>query len=532
MDLIVKHLDAYGPALSSEVARHLVEVCSLSPATARKRISRAIASGEVKRLSGLVFPHKARFLYLQQQFGSPWYWSNLSHALINSNSAHGYAIAALRQRGGIVPTKQFPIICGAPLRQQRQLSPESIFNRLSDANLLKKVTLPGIGECIAFTQDDEYYNAGVETMRAELLAEDILLTAVKSWLRKLGIASFGQVMLRGGEKLPQVGTFAWDLSAPCYLGHMVRKGPDGKVKPGFVACDVSLGGELSEAGAAPFIRKCLTLRSLPKVGPCMQILVANRFQHDAFLLLKRNGIIPATPKSLFGEEVSDALNQLISVLENAARSVIDPDLFEDLFTKLSKIEGAANQLRGTLFEFIAAEIARQEISRNVSINRIFKANGKEAEVDVCAVDEYKKVTLIECKGYSPRATIPDGLFKRWLEHNIPTCYAAIKQHPDWRNLLITFEFWATAPLSDESMALFKKAQESIRPSRYTIELRLGPDLLKLIKQSRNPGLRSAFEKHFIKVEREPETIPTRLELDEIAFDDSPFSPALPLSHMS
>lgn len=515
MNPVVAYLEDHGPSLSSKVAQHLVDTYNLSSPAARQRVSRA--GSEVRRLVGITFPHKANFLYLQQQFGSPWYWENLSEALIETNSAYGYAIAALRQRGGIVPTKQFPTICGAPIRQQRHLSPDLILERLSNANLLTKVMISGVGECIAFVQEEGHYETEADRMRATLLTEDILLTAVKNWLRRLGIASFGQVALRGGDTIPRVGTFAWDLSAPCYLGHMVRKGADGKIKPGFVACDVYLGDHMTSAGVTPFIRKCLTLRSLPKVGPCMQILVANRFEHDAFLLLKHHGIVPATPKTLFGEEVAEALTQLTSVLTNAARSVIIPEQFNELFSKLSKIEGAANQLRGTLFEYLAAEIARYEFRAEVSMNRIFKIPNKEAEADIVAVTPHQRVTLIECKGYSPRATIPDKLFKRWLEHNVPTCHAAIKQHPDWKNLPVSFEFWTTAPLTDEAMALFAKAQQSIRPSRYTINLRAGSDLLSVIRETRNPSLITAFENHFVKVEREPKPVPDIMDLASLPF---------------
>ncbi len=514
MNPVVEYLELNGPSLSSEIAQHLVDNLGVLPAAARKRVSRGGA--DVKRLAGIIFPHKARLLYLQQQFGSPEYWSNLADALISTNSAYGYAIAALRQRGGLIPTAQFAIISGAPLRQQRQLSPDTIYTRLADAKLLTKVAVLGVGECVAFVQREEHYSYGADLMRARLITEDILLTAVKDWLRKLGIASYGQVAVRGDEVPPKVGTFAWDLSAPCYLGHMVRKGVGGEVKPGFVACDVYLGEDMSEAGVAPFIRKCVMLRSMPKVGPCMQILVANRFDHGAFSLLKRHGIIPATPKSLFGAEVAEALTQLTSVLDKAARSVIDPEQFEELFSKLSKIEGAANQLRGTLFEYLAAEIARKTLAPQVSLNRIFKVAGKEAEADVVAVKPHQAITLIECKGYSPRATIPDSLFKRWLEHNVPTCFAALKQHPDWSGLPVTFEFWATAPLSDDAMALFIKAKATIKPTRYTIELKLGPDLQKVIKGTKDPSLITAFAKHFVKIEKEPEDFPEDLDLSEYA----------------
>jgi hypothetical protein len=86
---------------------------------------------------------------------------------------------------------------------------------------------------------------------------------------------------------------------------MTRRGQDGKAKPGFIACDVHLGEPLTVQGAQPFIRKCRTLRSLQNIGPCMQILVANRFEKEAFQLLKEHGIVPATPGNLFGAEVTE-----------------------------------------------------------------------------------------------------------------------------------------------------------------------------------------------------------------------------------
>jgi hypothetical protein len=515
MDSVTDYLKMFGPALSSDIVRHLVEQSGMSEAAARKRVSRA--GGDVKRLAGIVFPHKARFFYLQQQFGSPDYWTNLANALISTNSAYGFAIAALTQRNGIIPADQFPIVCGSPLRQQRHLSLETILDRLTEAKLVTKITVAGIGECVALVQRLDHYLGGADLLRAQLITESILLTAVKDWLRKLGIASYDKVAIRGDEVPPRVGTFAWDLSAPCYLGHMVRKGADGEVKPGFVACDVHLGDAMTATGVKPFIRKCLMLRGMHMVGPCMQILVANRFEKPAFSLLKRYGIIPATPKSLFGEEVAEALAQLTSVLDRAAHSVIDPEQFDELFTKLSKIEGAANQLRGTLFEYLAADLARKTLGSEVKLNHIFKVPGKQAEADVVAVRNHQAITVVECKGYSPRGTIPDSLFKRWLEHNVPTSFAALKQHPDWKNLPVTFEFWATAPLTDASMHLFAKAKALIKPTRYTIELRLGPELQAIIKATKDPSLITAFENHFVRIERHPGIFPEEIELED--FDE-------------
>ena len=366
------------------------------------------------------------------------------------------------------------------------------------------MNVSGLGECIGLVQAEGHYESKGPEIRARLLTKGILLLAVKDWLKKLGIVSYDKVAIRRGDTEPKVACFLWDLSAPSFLGHMLQVGKDGTLKNGFVACDVHLGETMTAQGVAPFVRKCVTLRSLRNVGTCMQILVASRYDAGAFQLLKQNGIIPATPANMFGDEVAEGLQQLASALEAAAHSIIDPAQFDELFRRLGKIEGAGNQLRGTLFEYLAAEMARKTVAPDVRMNRRFRTvDQKEAEADVVAVRDHHANTLIECKGYSPRSVIPDHYVARWLQHNVPTCFRAIKAHPDWQNLKVAFEFWATAPLSAESIALIDTARAAINPDRYAINVRLGPDLHALCNEIRDPGLLTAYEKHFMKVAGEP-----------------------------
>lgn len=519
-DLVESVLKAMGPSLSSEVAAELARRARIAPAAARQRLSRA--GGNVRRLSGVPFPRNARFIYLEQQFGSPQYWNGLAVALMASNSALGYAIAALRQCGGMIPARQFPIVCGAPVRQLKHLAPETILQRLSEAGLVKTIVVPALGECIALVQEEQFYQTGAAEMRARLITENILLAAVRDWLRKLGIASYNLVATREADPLPKVGTFVWDLSAPSYLGHMVRYSKDGETKPGFVVCDVNLTERMTLAGVAPFIRKCTMLRALRNVGPCMQILVAERFDNEAFGALRGAGIIAATPASLFGTEIADALHDLTSVLVNAAYSLFDAEKLEELFSTLGKIEGASYQLRGTLFEYMVADAAKRTGLGDVWMNRNFKVAGKgKAEVDVLAIRANHSVTAIECKGYSPRATIPDDLFKRWLQHNVPIAYAAIRDHPDWKNLPVTFEFWTTAPISADAFALFEKAQAELKETRYSIVLRGPIDVFRACLDSGEQTLITAFEKHFMLQDgpipptaRPPRTQPAEPDVDD------------------
>ena len=496
-DLIENFLQNHGPCLSGEVADYLVQALRISPVAARKRVSRL--TGNVRRLGYVTFPRRARFMYLEQQFGAPVYWEKLVGALMQTNTAYGNAIAALRQRGGAIPERLFPIVCGAPVKQQKHLSPETIFTRLNEAGLLKRVTLPSLGDCIAIVQADGYYDQLAPMVRARLITESFLLTAVSDWLRKLGIVSYGKVATREDDALPRVGTFAWDLTAPSYLGPMVKATKGGKDKPGFVVCDVHLGDPVTIEGVKPFINKCRTLRSLRNVGPCLQILVAGKFRGDAFQLLKQNGIIPATPENLFGKEIAAGLLELSAVLNKAATlSTIDPTEFDALFSKLGKIEGASNQLRGTLFEYLAAEIMRKFGAYPVRLNRIYKNGNDKAEADVIAERQDLSVTFIECKGHSPYGETPHSEVKRWLQHNVPIFFKVSNEHQDWKNMPVHFEFWTTAPLTQESLDLLERAKSEIKATRYTISWRVGPEILTLCQDTKDDGLINAYRKHFMK----------------------------------
>ncbi|HEX4511406.1 MAG TPA: hypothetical protein VH328_15050 [Burkholderiaceae bacterium] len=311
-----------GPCLSTDLARQLVGRLGLTPEAARKRISR---HASIKKLAYLTFPRNARFVYLQEQYGSPWFWRALVEALLETSPAYGGAIAALQQRGGLMPKAHFFIACGSPLAQQKHLSPQIVLDRLTQAKLLEEIDVPGTGPCVARKQHGVFYAELIPAMQARLVVEDILLKAVRGWARSLGLVSYDKTKIRGeGLDLPKVGTFAWDFSAPSYLGGLVERSADGKPSPGFLVCDIVLDHEVTANGIAPFLQKCKTLRALKKVGRCIQLFIAEKYSGEAFRLAKSQGIMPGTPATLFGEEVAVALRRLSEVLRQAPGGLI-PD---------------------------------------------------------------------------------------------------------------------------------------------------------------------------------------------------------------
>lgn len=494
-DMLEEILKRNGPCLSTDLAQLLIVQEGLSPEAARKRVSRGCSG--LKRLAYLPFPRKAKFLYLQKDYGSPWYWDALKKAIQNNSPAYGPAMAALIQRGGIMPRKHFLIACGAPLQQKKRLSAETLLDRLKLANVFDEVGVPGIGMCVAlaeFTNDPDF---DVSELKARLVTETILLKAVSMWARNLGLVSYNMVRLRDeSNELPQIGTFAWDLTGPSYLAPMVDWSSTGRHAQGFIACDVMLGSEVTEKGLQPFLHKCLTLRALKKVGRCMQIFIATSYSKKAFSMGKESGIIPATPETLFGTEVAEGLSQLTAVLTHTAKASIKPEVFNELFQRLGKIEGAAVNLRGALFEFIAAELVRQTISSTIILNKIFRNEaGDKAEVDVLAVNN-RKVYFIECKGYQPSGIVEDEEIERWLEKRIPLVRQQALKHPDWKSLKLHFELWTTGKLTDDAIARINAVKA--KTTKYTIEYRDAAAVYAYAKNVDDRSLILTLRQHFFK----------------------------------
>src|SRR5579872_1119670 len=96
-DLVEIVLRYKGPCVSTALVAALVKEHGLTPATARQRVSRATT---IKKLAHILFPHRARFVYLQSDYGSPEFWIALTRDLLANSVSYGGGLAALLARGG------------------------------------------------------------------------------------------------------------------------------------------------------------------------------------------------------------------------------------------------------------------------------------------------------------------------------------------------------------------------------------------------------------------------------------------------
>jgi hypothetical protein len=494
-------LENEGPLLSSRLCS-ILEGRGLSRAAARQRISRANGEfDDVKRLHGLVFPRGVRFLYHRSAFGSDQYWSALLRDIGEASPAYAAAIAALQARGGIVPRAHWDIISGSPVRQKGQIASETVLERLSKVQLLELVDVHGVGPCVQAGANGFLGSAAVSELKARLVAEKILLLAVKEWARQLGVASYDKVLLRddpGGP--PKVGTMLWDATGPSYLRPLLRRDGEGKPKPGFLVCDVIIGdGDMSEQAVRAFLRKCQLLAAFKRMGPLLPVLIADRYSREGFTLGRSQGIMMATPASLFGRNVADGLAALLHTLTKAAAIAAQrPEVVGGLFDKLGAIEGAAANLRGALFEMLVGHCVMKIDDGSIDIGKtiIDPDTAKSTEIDVFRVKEYREVWSYECKAHQPTEIVSRDAVEHWVTNRVPLMHRTLSREQRFQQCAFHYEYWTCGLFEPDALTFLREAAG--RTKRYAIGWKDRDAVRAYVARVKPKAVAQMFDQHFFR----------------------------------
>lgn len=493
MNKLVQLLHDRGPGLSSDITAILSHE-GKSSAAARQIVSRL--PEDVRVLRGLSFPKRARFIYLEKQFGTDRYWDALYSAIDKANPAYSAAIAGVQSRGGCVPLRDFEIVAGSPVKQKGQISCSTVLERLRSVDLLGTTEISGIGECVLL-RGEEIDTTSLGKLRARLLTENVLLDAIRSWAGKMNLASPGTTRIRNDTPAPQLSTCKFDLCGPCYLRPMKRFS-GGKVSQGFFVADVVVGVELNKRAVAAFLRKCILLGHLRKIGPFLPMLIADRFTPEALRECRSAGVITTRPDTLFGQDIAHALGELLQTLSNsAAVAATNPDRIEELFNSLSVIEGAAGNLRGALFELIVGHMVRAIEGGSIDIGTLVTCpkTGKRAEIDVRLVKE-REVLICECKGYQPSSVVQKGEIESWLTKRIPIINTAHRAQDRFSDSKFRFELWTSGSFHPEAVHLLQNAK--VNTSKYEIGWKDGAAVRKYAEDIKASGIRKMLDEHYIK----------------------------------
>ncbi len=479
---------------SSRLAGELVKAYGLSPDAAKKRVSRV--PPPIHKFPIRLLPKNEAFLYHEDDRNSDRFWRGLVRDLRESGSIYGLALDGLMARGGLAQRPSFNVICGAPEAQKKQVPMSGVLDNLVSAGLAERFEVGEMGECVSLHRG-VFGIPGFSEFRARTVAEDVLMDGLREWARKLGLASYNAIKIRGSEGAPKFSTFHWDICGPSYLLPLMSGAGDDR-KPGFFVADVFCGSTLNVPHIQYFLRKVRMLKAMRRVVPFMPVLLADGYTKEALRAGRAAGVLMATTRNLFGDTIADALNSLIDTLTRAAAvAATNPDRVIGLLTDLKAIEGAAGNLRGALFEMIVGYLVREVEGNSIDIGEIVydPKTGKSAEIDVRRIKERQECWFYECRGRQPDNRISAGEVTKWLEM-VNRIWRYHRAEDRFQGCNFGFELWTTGEFDSDALQLL--AAEKAKRPRITLNWRNGPEVRQYAKKASRKPILDTLDQHYFK----------------------------------
>lgn len=510
-NIVKQVLESVGPCVSSVLAEKIkIFYPMMSPDAIRKMISR---SEDVGKLKFVIFSHNRRFIYLKNDFGSIKFWRALENCLYQTNSVYSHALLSIINNGGYLKARDFGIACGSPIRQSKHIGYETVLSNLIASNILRVISVDSVGDCIVL--NNNYSNdPGVRAMaHSESFFDKPILELIKSWLRNIGLVAFNQVKTKyDDETNPIVGSFEWGMTAPSYASPLAEY-VDGKLVPGFVVCDFSLGfcsDEITTSAADTFIRK-VQLTKLSRANQrIMFVFFARRFGKESFRKLRNSGVLAITIASAFGNKVDESLNRLSAVVKGSLSIEKHPNELLKIVQDLESISGENGNLRGYIFElFVSSQAITLLGSGNVTINKEYNINGSRAEGDVI-LEGSDDIYIIECKNVT---MLPSPEVTRWIKKRIPIINSYYKENnPEGKS--IHHYMWVTGMMNKNDI----KRLESFKAvnKKKDIDFLFGKGLDDFFYKKKR-----VFDL-YRKVIKPKYTKGFDFELDDESVDDMPF----------
>lgn len=484
------YLRDHGPATAATIGAWL-QANGVKAEAARKRLSRALPP--VHSFPVPLFPKGTRFMYLQNQRESERFWTALHRDLRTSGSVYGMALDGLLARRGATTAAEFPVISGATVVPiKRQVTADTVLDRLEAARLITQINY-GDGPLVLL-QQTTLGSADHQGLKSRATVERIILDGMRDWARNIGAASYNQIAVRGEETLKPVQQFRFDLVGPSYLLPLQRSD---RRSPGFLVADVFSDGELDEFHVRYFLRKAKALHATLSSATILPILVANEFTPDALRAGHAAGVLMATPKTLFGKRVGEALRTLLTTLNNAAAyaSADSPNRLIALIDTLKDIEGRSQNLRGPLFELLAAYLVRRDaVSIDVGVRVRDPKTAEAAEIDILKVLQMaSQFVAIECKAREPGGIVEVDEVQHWLRKT-SVIQNGLRQNRD-REAEVSFEIWTTGDFSAEALNLL--IDQKAARTRSRIDWKSGSDVLALATRLRERAISEVLRQHFL-----------------------------------
>lgn len=188
--------------------------------------------------------------------------------------------------------------------------------------------------------------------------------------------------------------------------------------------------------------------------------MADSFTGEAITHGHKAGLMLATHESLFERHTAAAITSLLETLRRVATRVdMDDKALYKLLEQLSEIEGRAGNMRGIMFELLAAYIDAREYGGRIDLRVIHthRKTGKKAEIDViCATSS--TVYAIECKVKVAGGTVSVREVEHWL-NRLPIMRDYVAHRMDLRECDQTYALWTTGEFESDALAKLTHEQQ-------------------------------------------------------------------------
>ena len=469
-------LKQQGPLMSSELASLLVSQFGIIKNTASQTITRDKAIIKIKGF----YSSSQSFCFLEEHKEQTDFYDKLLSSLFTNGKKYWYCLNALKMCGGIISQKYLECYTNYPIIPLKSHIP------------FKEVLQKFIEQEILIFNGDRYllspkYNKSFTNYAHYTTIEAIkeaVLDNFNSLVKNIGLISFNT-----GEFFPEYGKFRFGFKGVSYVTGLM----DG-AKNGYVVADILIGHPIYEADVKFFVDKLNTIKQFEKSSRLIPFLIVDDLDPEALNLLKSNGIVVGFIKELFGEKYANTLIELVAILNNAGASLKKtPEKYLDLINELKTYnKGLANNIKGTLFEFVVGHIHSVKC-QNLDLGReIIDANGKH-ETDVVSVYS-DKIVISECK--ATKSKIDLKTIEKWDNIKIPAFYNWVKGIEVYKEKDIIFEYWSTSGFTDEALERLHNLKTTSK--RFKVEYYNGDDLKEKAIKMKNKKLKEVVDNFFLK----------------------------------
>lgn len=478
---IEQYIKKYSVVSSKQIIKHFLSLGENSTRI-RKAISRL--QTPYNKLKFIHLSNNAQILYYKDIWKTTDFCNKVTLILREENSVYAMALDAIKARGGFIVEKYFPIISGSG-EQKKHIWPNKIKDNLISAGLLTRDN-----NILYLT---EYIDSIKLSVNPYCIQEQIILQLVEDWLKKLNFIAYKKTCHKqlSGD-LPKFATTYWDITAPSYLLPLMQNNLQGSV-----LCDLFLN-EITDISQIQYVMKKLELLSISKRIPKhLPIIIAPSFSKNAFIELKRNGIIPASFDNLFGMETAKLFTDLYFSLQNLAAAVTrDPNKVYTIFTKIAAFESISNQIRGPLFEMICVHYVHSSNLGYIENGKSIFCNKLRKYLEIDIINESpKEVFIVECKGYLPNHLIEYSEVKEWLSNIYQIRQELISTNQANINKKFIFNFWTSSDFTAEALSLLENTKDK---AQFEIRWKNGENLKNSIKEKGLKGAEKMLKDYFFK----------------------------------